>query len=117
MPSPSNAGPYPQDEPAKAGAYSVNQWGSHPDAGNDDCFTGEDFLTREEAEAAFDKEVHDCYVMYIELDGPDVHEVRRNPHYSRRQIALDEAAERSERAMQAGMAFGCQGYNEAMGWD
>src|SRR5262245_39391157 len=34
--------------------YSVLLWGSDPDAGNDDCNTGVDFATREEALAAFE---------------------------------------------------------------
>jgi hypothetical protein len=36
-----------------AAVFSVNEWGSHPDAGNDDCNTGSDFATEAEARVAF----------------------------------------------------------------
>jgi len=35
--------------------YAVNYWGSHPDLGNDDCWTGLDFATEAAAEEAFTK--------------------------------------------------------------
>ena len=105
--------------------YSVNLFLTHPDQDNDDCMTGEDFDTLEEARACinnlsgtFDMAYHaDC--AFVMLDGPDVYEVIERPGVARRakrNRALDDAAERSERAMQAGMAFGCQGYNDEMGF-
>jgi hypothetical protein len=104
----------------------VNYWGSHPDAGNDDCWTGHDFATLAEAEAKFSepptftdgKPV--LGTAYIELDGPGVHKVRKNPDFdaraAAREAARDEAEWRRERAMQAGMAFGVDGYNDEMGY-
>ncbi len=38
----------------KIGSFSVNEWGSHPDEGNDDCWNGSDFDTLEQATVAFD---------------------------------------------------------------
>lgn len=96
--------------------YSVLHWGSHPDKDNDDCYVGSDYETKEEALAEFRLDAS-FEIAYIEIDGPDIHDLRSNPKYSRKEIRLDDAAARSEYAMQAGMAFGCDGYNEAMGWD
>jgi hypothetical protein len=108
--------------------YSVNLWESHPAAGNDDCCTGANFATLAEAlDAAGHLADHfnQSYFSnpaYVEIDGPDYHEDRRNPAYKskltmggRRPHDWD-AEERSERAMQAGMAFGCDGYNDEMGF-
>jgi hypothetical protein len=114
-------------------AYSVTLWGSNPDeTSNDDCWTGDEFLTRDEALA--------CYravVMFPEdglaehmgrggwefvmVDGPDVHDVTANPDQPscrkrRREIAREDHEWHRERAMQAGMVFGCDGYNDEMGW-
>jgi hypothetical protein len=97
--------------------FNVNHWGSHPDANNDDCFTGDDFATLEEAKASALYKDGPYDVQYIELDGPDVHEVCLNPCYSVKQCRLDDSEWRNEHATQAGMAFGCDGYNEAMGYD
>lgn len=104
--------------------YSVNYWGSHPDADNDDCYTGEDYSTKEAALAAFNGEVQDppnmpgyyirC-VAFIEIDGPDINEVRPNPSFKAERV--DRTYEQQESAMQAGMAFGVHGYNDAMGYD
>jgi hypothetical protein len=113
--------------------YSVTLWGSNPDTtDNDDCWTGDEFATREEAIA--------CYralVMFptegqlakacgydwehVMLDGPDVHEVSANPDQAtqrrhRRERTGSDADWQREQATQAGMAFGCDGYNDAMGW-
>lgn len=118
-------------------AYSVTLWGSNPDeTDNDDCWTGEDYLTRDEAIA-----VYRAVVMFPEaglaqhmgrggwefvcIDGPDVHEVTANPDQPsvrrhRKQMERERAREdrdwQNERAMQAGMAFGCDGYNDEMGY-
>ena len=98
--------------------YRVDHWGSHPDLENDDCFTGDDFEALEEAKASKFYARGHYSVQYIVLDGPDIHEVRKNPNYSAKACRFDDSSlERSERAMQAGMAFGCQGYNEEMGYE
>lgn len=107
--------------------YAVNYWGSHPDAGNDDCNSGFDYATREEAEAAYANDdpryengrpVTDW--VYVEIDGPDVNKCRKNPNYdearARREAEAEERAWRREMAMEAGMAFGCDGYNDMMGY-
>ena len=105
--------------------YSVCLWLTHPDNENDDCMTGEDFATEAEARAvmgnlssAFDMVYHsDC--AFVELDGPDCHEVVERPGVlkrARRNAAADDADWKREQAMQAGMAFGCDGYNDEMGY-
>ena len=92
--------------------YSVNHWGSHPDSNNDDCWSGEDFDTLEAAKEYFAKSA-DSDTMYIELDGHDIYKVRKNPAYKPKPR---HDYERREAAIQAGMAFGCEGYNEVMGY-
>lgn len=105
--------------------YSVCLWLTHPDQENDDCMTGDDFATEAEARAVmanlsghFNMVYHrDC--AFVELDGPDVHEVVERPGVAKRarkEAAEDDAAERQERAMQAGMGLGIDAYNEEMGW-
>jgi len=107
--------------------FSVTFWGSHPDEGNDDCWTGEDFEDEHLARIAFQAPTFTSYapahtVAYIVLDGDsmDEPEVKTNPAYDaarcERENAADNAAWYGEIAMQAGMAFGCEGYNDAMGY-
>lgn len=106
--------------------YSVNYWGSHPDADNDDCYTGFDFATKDEAVAFFQGEVQDppnmpgyyfrC-VAFIEIDGPDVNEVRANPHHKPEPKSPDSGSWQREIANEAGMLHGIDAYNEAMGYD
>lgn len=119
--------------------YAVNLWGSHPDEGNDDCDTGRDYATLDEAARAFqdigamlkqwDAEhpesirpsLYYADWVYAELTGPDVHLVRRNPderaiRRRKRDAAQSDREWQREQAHQAGMAFGCDGYNDAMGW-
>jgi len=94
--------------------YNVNYWGSHPDEENDDCWSGDDFHSKEEALICFNKDADDG-IAYIEIDGPDIHDVRKNPAFNPSEDDDDDW--KTERAMQAGMAFGCAGYNDAMGYD
>lgn len=112
--------------------YTVDLWGSHPDAGNDDCWTGQSFATREEAIAyyrdvvmfpATNQLVKVCRNNweFVCVDGPDLHEVTANPDQTtqrrhRRENASSVEEWRREQAHQAGMAFGCDGYNDAMGY-
>ena len=113
--------------------YSVTLWGSNPDTtDNDDCWTGEDYATRDEAIAAYRHVVmfpqHDQLVRacggdweFVMIDGPDAHEVTANPDQAaqrrhRRESARSDAEWRSERAMQAGMAFGVEGFNDEHGY-
>ena len=118
--------------------FCVNLWGSHPDEGNDDCDTGESFATIEEARRAYDdidgvllarKPGHTVNPLvyfagwsYAELTGPDgLQEVKPNPDQRAvraraRENARFEREWQTERAMQAGMVFGCEGYNDEMGY-
>lgn len=111
--------------------YSVTLWGSNPDeTENDDCWTGDDFATREEALSTYRAVVMDqdhplarvCGPdgawEYIMIDGPETHEVAQNPdrhacdRYRRDQV---DAGWCRERAMEAGMLHGIEAYNDEMG--
>jgi hypothetical protein len=84
--------------------FSVNQWGSHPDAGNDDCWNGDDYPTLEEAHAKFvGKWRFD--VAFVALEGPGVYEVRANPDY-RAPASHENDDWASERMWQHRMGFG-----------
>lgn len=117
--------------------YNVDLWGSDPDdpanEGNDDCWTGESYATKEEAVAAYrsvvmfpdaDPLVRVCGRggwAYVVIDGPDLHESTPNPDRAavrrhRREMDASSREWKRERAMQAGMAFGCDGHNDEMGW-
>lgn len=103
--------------------YSVCLWGSNPDLeDNDDCYTGADFATLEQARSCIaDLSLHFNMVYYsdvpfIELDGPDVHEVIQRPGVRVKRTSDDNEWQR-EIANEAGMLGGCEAYNEAMGWD
>lgn len=105
------------DDPNKP--YSVSVFGSHPDEDNDDCWTGEDYATKDEALAAFNSEepwIIDRDNAFIMIDGPDINETRPNPHFVAKAKRPDSGSWQREIAMQSGMAFGCDGYNDAMGW-
>lgn len=101
--------------------FAVNHWCSHPDLGNDDCKTGEEFDALHDAEKAFSALVTDRYVAFVELTGPDLRRVRENPAYDAkwvaRERARDDAEWRREAAMQAGMGLGARAYNEEMGYE
>ncbi len=104
--------------------YEVNEWGSHPDEGNDDCYTGTDYATLEEAREALQAELDDprpCLTnAYFELGGPDVYEIHANPSFDGEARDREEARFnrewRREIAMEAGMAHGVSAYNDHMGW-
>jgi len=117
--------------------YHVNLWGSKPGT-NDDCDTGETFETEAEARRCYEQAEKrfspsalryaawfELGVDYAERDAHghqlvDTIAERRNPSYDRAAVERENAAYdamcRNERAMQAGMAFGCQGFNDEMGW-
>lgn len=106
-----------------APTFTVDLWGSHPFAGNDDCWTGLDFDSLEEAlECYHNLEKHfEAYALeetrFVKLDGPNVDAVyiKEVFGYVTPESDSDDAWER-ERAMQAGMAFGCDGYNDFYGY-
>ena len=97
---------------------SVNLWGSNPGT-NDDCWCGEDYATPEEAWAAFNNPAeafpayaNDATVVFVEI---------RLPGFGTgtKRLRPDHAASKApntEAAMLAGMASGCAGYNDAMGF-
>lgn len=105
--------------------FSVLHWGSHPDLDNDDCWTGEDFDTVEEAIAFFHKDPDDTSVEYIEIDGIadadlpkyGIERHRKNPYFIKETRDHSDREWQSEYAMQQGMGLGIDAYNEAMGWD
>jgi hypothetical protein len=115
--------------------YSVTLWGSNPDVtDNDDCWTGDDFATREEAVAAYREVVmfpdHSELAgacgprgswEFVMVDGPDAHEVTQNPDRPscarrRRELARDDRDWQREIAMEAGMLHGVDAYNDEMGY-
>lgn len=99
--------------------YSVTLWGSHPDNNNDDCYTGADFATLSEARACMSNLSAHFNMTYhrdapfIELDGPDVHEIVKRPGVRIQRTSNDNEWKR-EIATQAGMMGGCDAYNDAM---
>jgi len=116
--------------------FSVTLWGSNPDeTDNDDCWTGEDFTTREEAILAYREVVmfpdHSKLARacgprgaweYVMIDGPeDTHEVWQNADRPsckryRRELTRDTHEWQRERAMEAGMLHGIEAYNDEMGY-
>ena len=109
--------------------YSVTLWGSNPDeTDNDDCWTGEDFATREEALLAYQSLYkwplhgladHCPEWQFAMVDGPDVHDVMANPDERtarrwRRELTRDDRDWQRERAMEAGMLYGVEAYNDAL---
>lgn len=109
-------------------SYTVNFWASHPDQGNDDCLTGEDFTTEKAALDYFeDSSKWGTYVIdcsHVELTAVEstlsagllsmtTIKVRTNPEY--RAPRNSDDSYRQEIAMEAGMLGGCDAYNEVLG--
>lgn len=94
--------------------YSVCFFGSHPDLENDDCWTGADFDTKAEALDFYNNPkidwANEVCSAYIEIDGPDIHEVRKNPDFIPE--VIDGSDWKSEIRMQAAMGHGIQGWND-----
>lgn len=106
--------------------FQIEAWGSNPEAGNDDCWCAlGEFTTRDEALAAFHEmnaeSVKDPDIAWVSLVVVDAQEDRLSEICSK-QIRSEEEAQRDDRlwrqeqAHQAGMAFGCAGYNDVMGY-
>jgi hypothetical protein len=99
----------------------VNLWGSHPSQDNDDCWTGVDFETEEQALRAFANptvafskgSIRDT--AYIELEGPNLYKVRKNLDYVPSQRDDDDDWLR-DTAQQLGMGLGVKAYNDAIGF-
>lgn len=99
-----------------AGEFTVNLWGCKP--GEDDCcWSGDNFSSEVEARNVYEN-YEDFFssscrrgTVFVELDGPGVHEERR--------VAPDPKPEsddewRREMAMEAGMGMGVNAYNDMM---
>lgn len=112
-------------------SFTVTLWGSNPDeTDNDDCWTGDDYATREEAITAYQSiykwpteglAKHCPEWQFCMIDGPDIHDVMTNPDERaakrwRRELARSDAEWRRERAMEAGMLHGIEAYNDEMGF-
>lgn len=102
--------------------YAINLWGSDPNLENDDCHTGIDVASLAEAEdivkniwTHFNKGYYGSSTAFFEIDGPGYYKLIPNPNY--RPSKDYDSDWRRENAMQNGMAFGCEGYNEVMGCD
>ncbi len=104
--------------------YTLSIWCSHPDAGNDDCNTAEDFETYEDAKAALDS-LSDYFsarsltgARWVRIDGDEGQSTHKLPEeYQRRAYQAAGVAHRDrEYAMQLGMGLGLRAYNDAMGW-
>lgn len=103
--------------------FSVLLFGSHPDKDNDDCWTGTEFATEAEAREAlanpwkhFNEVYYSSDTEYFVLDGVGLKDIEcyKNPDFKPKKRRDDEW--QREAAHQAGMAFGCQGYNDMMGY-
>lgn len=121
--------------------FSVILCGKHPhDPNFDDAHTGEDYATLAEARAVFEAAdpcrpfeanvnpgFYSTCTPYVWLLGPEDQvpggeEIRKLPGADkmlarmRREAAEGDREWQREQACQAGMAFGCDGFNDAMGY-
>lgn len=113
--------------------YTVMLLNAHPS--NNDCevVMSDEFDCYADAKSAFDNpnelphgmqvEIRRAklqgYELWMELDGDEhnqLTQVSKETEKYRRQCEAEARAERQERAMEVGMAFGCAGYNEVMGY-
>jgi len=93
--------------------FEVNCWGTHPEKNNDDCYEAKEFATQKEAMDFTESGDADHSVQYFEIIGEKFYLVKKNPHF----VEDDSDREwRREIANQAGMAGGCEAYNDAMGY-
>jgi len=121
--------------PPSTKPFSVTLWGSNPDeTDNDDCWTGEDFATLEEATRTYREVVmfpdHAKLARvcgprgaweYVMIDGPATHELTQNPdrracEQHRRALERGTREWQREIAMEAGMLHGIEAYNNEMGY-
>ena len=109
--------------------YMVCIWGSHPDNGNDDCWTGESYRSKAEAIAVYNNpekefrnvdlvssqyiELTQCVEAHNEVKVVERIKIRENPSFKPEKKDNDW---RCEIAMQSGMANGCEAYNDMMGY-
>lgn len=97
--------------------WTANLWSAHPDSGEDACDTGIDGTRDEVMEwlaTGYGARANDG-TRWLEIIEPDGARTIANPVKQRRTDPDDNW--RHEMAMEAGMAFGCDGYNSVMGWE
>ena len=118
-------------------SFSVSLWDAHPDSGEDACNTGTELDTLLQVMEFVDSKgkhhgtpyLQQCFTTcpYVEIDGATeaqlqalgLQRVTCNKAVLRAQQEFNRFERQGERlgaAMQAGMAHGCDGYNEAMCW-
>lgn len=112
--------------------YSVLMWCSDPAQENDDLDSVKDFDSPEEA-VKFFSGTFPQHIEYVEIEIIDsqlsimgieveidleevlgIECIRKNPNFSPSKD--DFSDEKRETAMQAGMAGGCEAFNDIMGW-
>jgi hypothetical protein len=105
--------------------YELSIWISHPDNGADDCNSGVEFSSYEEARKGLDnlngtfKPRAWAGCRWAMISGPHGAETFRLPEAFQRaadQLSRADRDDRREAAQLAGMAGGCSAYNRAMGW-
>lgn len=98
--------------------YEVLFWGSHPDDDNDDCWSGSSFQNLDDAtEEYWAASKRDGYFAELTQDGERIavrqivsdDEIRRDRERADREW-------RREQAMEAGMLYGIDAYNDYMGY-
>ncbi len=103
--------------------YTVSLWSTDPalEDSEGNCMFGKDFATQGEAESFiasletnFDLAYY-CDVPFVMIDGPNLHKVSVRECIRPSHRVHDNDWQR-EGAMQAGMAGGCEAYNDYMGY-
>ena len=110
-------------------SYSVNFWGSHPEAGNDDCWSGTDFSSLAEAREYFASSLADvpepdcCFVELAkgvrDYEGTPFVETIEVVQVAEPSKGGDDDFDREwqrEIAREEGMLGGYGAYNEVMGY-
>jgi hypothetical protein len=98
--------------------YGVKIWASHPDNNNDDCITGGEVPTAEEANALLTELCAKPWAaswQFAEIIGPSGQRVYETFNPETSPPETEDLAD-NEFAMQQGMAFGVDAYNEARGF-
>lgn len=96
--------------------FTAEIWQSHKDLGNDDCYTGGEFGSLEEARKELVKMQSRYRWAYACIEGPEGRvQEETNPNY--KPEPDDNSLDRSEFAAMQAMSFGVDAYNEARGFD
>lgn len=109
--------------------FTIELWGSHPDSGNDDHWTGFDFDDRQSADEALNNP-HESefadelrHISYLELcevskeNGKEYVERLEVRSIDRKSSQPDNMEDwKHEISMQAGMGIGVNAYNDHMGY-